>query len=195
LGILLLLPVGAMLVITTARTHATQAAAAPKAPETRVVTCNEMTGPFYREWIGTVDGLVNAEIRAQGFRYQADLDQAERRSAQSQGQLRARAHAKGQVAVAKANQYRAQLDVDRYTPLFEQHAFKQDLDNSTLNNMGAKAQLKAARTEVETDKAQVTAAKAAVQAATVAIESARINSRIHAARLIGQTTLESIRFS
>jgi membrane fusion protein (multidrug efflux system) len=69
-----------------------------------------------------------------------------------------------------------QLDVDRYTPLFEQHAITgQDLDNSNQNNMAAKAQLQATRAQVETDKAQITAAAAAVESATAAVETARIN--------------------
>ncbi len=162
--------------------------------------------PLYREWIGTVDGFVNAEIKAQVTGYlvkqeytegsfvregqllfqidprpfQADLDQAEGRLAQSQGQLvQARAQlaqAQAEVAVAEANQHRVQLDVDRYTPLFAQHAITgQDLDNSTQNNMAAKAQLQAVKAQVETDEAQITAATAAVQSATATVETARIN--------------------
>jgi membrane fusion protein (multidrug efflux system) len=66
--------------------------------------------------------------------------------------------------------------VDRYTPLFQQHAItEQDLDNSTQNNMAAKAQVQAARAQVETDRAQITAATAAVQSASAAVETARIN--------------------
>jgi membrane fusion protein (multidrug efflux system) len=93
--------------------------------------------------------------------------------AQATAQL---AQAEAQVAVADANQHRVQLDVDRYTPLFQQHAItEQDLDNSVQNNMAAKAQLQAAKAQVETDKAQITAATAAVQSAAAAVETARIN--------------------
>jgi membrane fusion protein (multidrug efflux system) len=93
--------------------------------------------------------------------------------AQARAQL---AQAEAEVAVAEANQHRVQLDVDRYTPLFAQHAITgQDLDNANQNNMAAKAQLQATKAQVETDRAQITAATAAVQSATAAVETARIN--------------------
>jgi RND family efflux transporter MFP subunit len=202
----LFLAAGAMLVIATACEHATGLAAAPKPLEVLIADVQQKDVPLYREWIGTVDGLVNAEIKAEVSGYlvkqaytegsfvrqgqllfqidprpfQADLDQAEGRLAQSQGQLaQARAQliqAQAEVAVAEANQHRVQLDVDRYTPLFQQHAItQQDLDNATQNNMAAKAQLQATKAQVETDKAQITAATAAVQSATAAVETARIN--------------------
>jgi RND family efflux transporter MFP subunit len=203
---LLLLPVGALLIITTACGRTAQATSAPRPLEVLVADVQQKDVPVYHEWIGTVDGFVNAEIKAQVTGYlvkqeytegsfvkqgqllfqidprpfQADLDQAEGRLAQSQGQLaQARAQlvqAEAEVAVAEANQHRVQLDVDRYTPLFEQHAITgQDLDNANQNNMAAKAQLQAAKAQVETDRAQITAAAAAVQSAMAAVETARIN--------------------
>jgi len=111
--------------------------------------------PSYREWIGTLDGSVNADIKAQVSGYlieqaytegtfvrrgqllfqidprpfQAELDQAEGRLAQAAGQLeqsRAQlAQAEAQVGVAEANQRRVQLDVQRYTPLAQQQATTQ----------------------------------------------------------------------
>lgn len=201
-----LFPVGAMLITASACGHSTRVAAAPKPLEVLVADVQQKDVPLYREWIGTVVGFVNAEIKAQVTGYlvkqdytegsfvrqgqllfqidprpfQADLDQAEGRLAQSQGQLaQARAQlaqAEAEVAVAEANQHRVQLDVDRYTPLFAQHAITgQDLDNANQNNMAAKAQLQATKAQVETDRAQITAATAAVQSATAAVETARIN--------------------
>src|SRR5215475_6024283 len=112
--------------------------------------------PIYGEWIGTMDGLVNADVRAQvtgylmkqGYQegsfvrkgqllfqidprpFQAALDQA-------QGQL---AQAKAMLANAQAVQRRTELDVERYTPLAkEQAASQQDLDNAVQNNLAAKA--------------------------------------------------------
>ncbi len=202
----LLLAAGAMLLFTSACGNTSKVSAAQKPLEVLVAEVQQKDVPLYREWIGTVDGFVNAEIKAQvpGYLvkqeytegsfvrqgqllfqidprpFQADLDQAEGRLAQSQGQLaQARAQlaqAEAEVAVAEANQHRVQLDVDRYTPLFRDHAItQQDLDNATQNNMAAKAQLQAAQAQVETDKAQITAATAAVQSATAAVETARIN--------------------
>jgi membrane fusion protein (multidrug efflux system) len=204
--VLLFLSAGAMLIIATACGHTTQVAAASKPLEVLVADVQQKDVPLYREWIGTVDGFVNAEIKAQVTGYlvkqeytegsfvrqgqllfqidprpfQADLDQAEGRLAQTRGQLeQARAQlaqAEAEVAVADANQHRVQLDVDRYTPLVQQHAITvQDLDNSNQNNMAAKAQLQAANAQVETDKAQIVAAAAAVQSATASVETARIN--------------------
>ena len=170
-----------------------EASAAPL--EVRVSPVRQADVPIYNEWIGTLDGLVNADIKAQVSGYlteqayvegtfvkkgqllfqidprpfQAALDQADR-LAQALGQLeqtRAQlAQAEAQVAVAEANQGRVQLDVDRYTPLAEQQAItQQDLDNAKQNNLAAKAQLQAARAQVATDKAQIVAANAAVQSA------------------------------
>jgi len=204
--VLFLFPIVAMLLTTTACERPIKAATASKPLEVLVADVQQKDVPLYREWIGTLDGLVNAEIKAQVSGYlikqeytegsfvrkgellfqidprpfQADLDQADGRLAQSQGQLeQARAQlmqAEAQVAVAEANQRRVQLDVDRYTPLAQQHAItEQDLDNATQNNMAAKAQFQAARAQVETDKAQITAAMAAVQSAKAAVETARIN--------------------
>jgi multidrug efflux pump subunit AcrA (membrane-fusion protein) len=111
--ILFFLPAGAMLLIATACGHTTRDAAAPKPLEVLVADVQQKDVPLYREWIGTVDGFVNAEIKAQVSGYlvkqeytegsfvrqgqllfqidprpfQADLDQAEGRLAQSQGQL------------------------------------------------------------------------------------------------------------
>ena len=130
-------------------------ATAPQPLEVQVVEVRQKDVPIYHEWIGTLDGLVNADIKAEVSGYlvqqaytegtfvkkgqllfqidprpfQAALDQAEGQLAQSQGQLaQARAQlsqAEAQVAVAEANQRRTQLDVDRYTPLAKQQAITQ----------------------------------------------------------------------
>lgn len=204
--ILLLLPIAAMLLVSTGCERTSKAAIAPKPFEVLVANVQQKDVPLYREWIGTVDGFVNAEIKAQVSGYlvkqdytegsfvrqgqllfqidprpfQAELDQAEARLAQSEGQLEQTkaqlSQAEAEVSVSEANQRRVQLDVDRYTPLFQQHAItEQDLDNATQNNMAAKAQLQAAKAQVETDKAQITAATAATQSAKAAVETARIN--------------------
>jgi hypothetical protein len=45
------------------RTSAT--AVEPKPPDVEVVTVEQRDVPIYREWIGTLDGLVNAAIRSE----------------------------------------------------------------------------------------------------------------------------------
>src|SRR6202042_3881769 len=121
------------------------AAATPAPPEVEIAEVQQRDVPIYGEWIGTLDGLVNADIKAQVSGYlleqaykegsfvkkgqllfqidprpfQAIVDQTEAQLAQAQGQLeQARAQllqAEAQVSVAEANQPRTQLDVDRYT--------------------------------------------------------------------------------
>src|SRR6266498_4398183 len=114
------------------------AQAAPPPLEVEVVKVEQKNVPIYSEWVGTTDGMVNADIKAQVTGYllrqdykegsfvkkgqvlfeidprpfQAALDQAK-------GQV---AQAKAQLANAEANQVRTQLDVDRYTPLAKAQA-------------------------------------------------------------------------
>ena len=132
--------------------------------------------PISKEWIGTLDGLVNAQIRPQVTGYllrqnykdgsfvkkgqlmfeidprtfQAALDQAK-------GQL---ANAEQQLAQAEANQVKAQLDVNRYVPLAKEQAVtQQDLDNAVQANRAAQAQVRAAKGQIDAAKAQVDAAQ------------------------------------
>lgn len=151
--------------------------APPNAPPiVEVVQVEQKNIPIYGEWIGTLDGLVNADVRAQvtgyllrqGYQegafvkkgqllfeidprpFQAALDQA-------QGQL---AQAKAMLANAEAVQRRTQLDVDRYTPLAkEQAASQQDLDNAVQNNLAAKATVQTAKAQIQTYEAAVETAK------------------------------------
>lgn len=151
--------------------------APPTAPlDVEVVQVEQKDVPIYGEWIGTLDGLTNADVRAQvtgylmrqGYQegafvkkgqllfeidprpFQAALDQAE-------GQL---AQAKAQLATAEAVQGRTQLDVEKYTPLAKvQAASQQDLDNSVQNNLAAKATVGTAQALIKTDEAAVETAR------------------------------------
>jgi RND family efflux transporter MFP subunit len=145
-------------------------------PDVEVAQVQQQDVPIYGEWIGTLDGLVNADVRAQvtgyllrqGYQegafvkkgqllfeidprpFQAALDQAE-------GQL---AQAKALLANAQAVQGRTQLDVERYTPLAkEQAASQQDLDNAVQNNLAAKATVATAEAQIKTDQAAVETAR------------------------------------
>ncbi|HTP34790.1 MAG TPA: efflux RND transporter periplasmic adaptor subunit [Candidatus Acidoferrales bacterium] len=201
-----LLPVAAVSIAATGCSRSSSAAAPPALLEVQVAKVQQKDVPVLKEWIGTLDGFVNADIKAEVSGYlvkqaytegsfvkegqllfqidsrpfQASVDQALGKLAQSEGQLeeaRAQlAQAEAQVAVAEANQRRTQLDQDRYTPLAQQQAItQQDLDNATQNNMAAKAQLQAARAAVETAKAQITTGLAAVESDKAAVETAHIN--------------------
>jgi RND family efflux transporter MFP subunit len=144
--------------------------------DVEVVQVEQKDVPIYGEWIGTLDGLTNADVRAQVTGYimkqayqegafvkkgqllfeidprpfQAALDQAE-------GQL---AQAKALLANAIAVQGRTQLDVERYGPLAkEQAASQQDLDNAVQNNLAAKATVQTAQAQIKTNEAAVETAK------------------------------------
>ena len=145
-------------------------------PEVEVLQVQQEDVPVIHEWIGTLDGLVNADVRAQVTGYllkqeyqegrfvkrgqllfqidprpfQAALDQA-------QGQL---AQAKAALANAQAVQRRTELDVERYTPLAkEQAASQQDLDNAVQNNLAALATIETAKAQIKTYEASVETAK------------------------------------
>jgi RND family efflux transporter MFP subunit len=147
-------------------------------PDVEVVQVEQKDVPIYGEWIGTLDGLVNADVKAQVTGYLLSQDYKEGRFVkkgqllfqidprpfqaaldQAEGQL---AQAKAQLANAEAVQGRTQLDVNRYTPLVkEQAASQQDLDNAVQNNLAAKA--------------TVATAKAQIQATEAAVETAKLN--------------------
>src|SRR5271165_5573559 len=142
--------------LTTSCSNQTSGATTAAPAVVEVAQVEQRDVPIYSEWIGTLDGFVNADIKAQVTGYllqqayqegsfvkkgqllfqidprpfQAALDQAQGQLAQSEGQLaEARAElaqAEAQVAVAEANQRRTQLDVERYTPLAQQQAITQE---------------------------------------------------------------------
>ena len=180
--------------------------AQPGPPEVQVVQVEQKDVPIYSEWIGTLEGMVNAEIKAQVTGYllkqdysegtfvrkgqllfeidprplQAVLDQANGELAKAESQL-AQADAQllqaaAQLAQAEANQGKAQLDVDRYTPLVKEKAItQQEFDNAGQANLAAKALVKAADAGVQTAKAAILAAKAQVKAAKAAVQTAQLN--------------------
>jgi RND family efflux transporter MFP subunit len=165
-----------VLIIATVRPKGTSGAGPTAPADVLVVQVEQKDVPIYGDWIGTLDGLTNADVRAQvtgyllrqGYQegafvkkgqllfeidprpFKAALDQAE-------GQL---AQAKALLANAQAVQGRTQLDVDRYTPLAkEQAASQQDLDNAVQNNLAAKASVATAEAQIKTDEATVETAR------------------------------------
>jgi RND family efflux transporter MFP subunit len=185
------------LVLTAGCSRKIDAAAHPPPLDVLVAPVQQKDVPVYQEWIGTLDGLVNADIKAEVSGYlieqtykegsfvskgqllfqidprpfQAALDQAQGQLAQSEGQLeQARAQlaqAEAQVAVAEANQRRTQLDVDRYTPLAQQQAITQEDLDNATQNNIA------AKAQVQSASAQVATAKAQITAAGAAVQSAK----------------------
>jgi membrane fusion protein (multidrug efflux system) len=164
--------------------------AAPQAPEVIVAAVEKRDVPMEREWVGTLDGLVNAAIKAQVAGYllrqdyaegsfvhkgqllfeidprpfQAAVDQAAGLLAQTQAQVaQAQAglvQAQAQLATAQANQKKAQMDEERYIPLAQQQAITQQDLDNALQTNRAQ-------------KAQVAAAEAQVGTAQAQVEAGR----------------------
>src|SRR5262252_7247008 len=167
-------------------------------PEVDVVSVEQKDVPTYHEYIGTLDGLVNADVRAQvtgyllkqGYQegafvkqgqllFQIDPRPFQAAFDQAQGQL---AQAKAMLTNAQAVQRRTELDVERYTPLVkEQAASQQDLDNAVQNNLAALA-------TIETAKAQIKTYEASVETAKINLEFTRLVAPIDG--VAGQAQLQ-----
>ncbi len=183
-------------------------------PEVEVVQVTQQDVPISSEWIGTLEGMVNATIKAQVTGYlrkqrytegalvtqgqvlfeidprpfQAALDQAKGELAKAQGQLvQANAQlvqANAQLAQAEANQGKTQLDVDRYIPL----AKAQAITTQDLDN--AVQNNLAAKAQVAAAKAGIEVAKAAIVAAKAVVEATK--AAVATATLnLGFTTIQS----
>jgi RND family efflux transporter MFP subunit len=178
-------------------TRSTAAAGSPRPTEVQVVPVQQRDVPIYHEWIGTLDGLVNAAIKAEVTGYllsqnytegsfvrkgqllfQIDPRPFDAALAQAQGQL---AVARGQLAQSKAqltqaqaqlaqsvaNQGRTQLDVDKYTPLAKQQAITQQDLDNAVQNNIA------AKAQIDAGKASVETAQAQIEANNAAVEAAQ----------------------
>jgi membrane fusion protein (multidrug efflux system) len=172
-------------------------AAEPAPPEVEVVAVEQKDIPIYREWIGTLDGLVNAAIRSQVTGYlltqdypegsfvrkgqllfqidprplQAAADQAKGQLAQANGQLALTQaqyqQSEAQLASAEANQRKAQFDENRYIPLAKEHAVTQQDLDNAVQSNDS------AKAQVKMATAQIEAAKAQIEAASAAVEAAK----------------------
>jgi membrane fusion protein (multidrug efflux system) len=170
---------------------------APPPPEVEVVQVVPQDVPITKEWVSTLKGLVNSDIRSQVSGYllkqdytngaavnkgdvlfevdprpfQAAVDQARANLEQARGALE---QANAGLAEAKANQQRAEadlgkteIDVKRYTPLAQQKAISQQ----ELDN-AVQANL-AAKAQVESTKGAVGTAAANINARKASIDAAQ----------------------
>ena len=178
-------------------------AAGPPAPvDVEVAQVAARDVPIVKEWIGTLDGRVNAGIRGQVTGYllrqayldgsfvrrcdplfeidarpfEAALNEAKGRLAQVESGVQ---QAAGNLAQSQARLGKAELDVKRYTPLVKSRAISQEeMDNAVQSRLEAQAGVEASRAGIETAKASVVAAKAAVYDAEVKLGFTRIASPI-----------------
>src|SRR5215469_13787166 len=162
--------------------------AAPAPPAVEFIQVGQKDVPVTKEWVATLDGFVNAQIRAQvkGLLikqnytdgafvskgsalfeidprpFQATLDQANANLEQ----------AKANLQRAQAQLGKTELDVTRYTPLAKESAIsQQELDDAVQANLAAKAQ-------VQQEKAAIESAQAAVESAKLNLGFTRIVSPI-----------------
>jgi len=138
---------------------AKQPPAPPAPPTVEVVEVRPQDVPIYHEWIGTLDGLVNAQIRAQVTGYLLTQNYREGDLAKK-GELlfqiddrpfkAALDQAKGKLAQDQAQQSKAQWDMERYAPLAKENAISQQEYNDAVQaNLAAQAQVKADEAAVE----------------------------------------------
>jgi membrane fusion protein (multidrug efflux system) len=194
--------IAAILVNAAARSGAKASVQPPSAPAVEVAAVEEKDIPVYGEWIGTLTGQVNADVKAQVTGYllkrnykegsfvhkgellfevdsrpfQAALDQAKGQLDQAQAQL---IQDEAQLATAEANQFKSQLDVEKYAPLAKVDAVsQQDFDNANQTNLANKAQVKAAEAAIASAHAQIHASQAAVETAAINLNFTRIVSPI-----------------
>ena len=154
-----------MLLLAVASCHKAPPPQLPP-PEVQVADVIQRDVPIYSEWVGTLDGFVNAEIRPkiEGYlqkqlyrdgafvrqgdvlfeidprQYQAALDQA-----------------MGTMGRAEAALFKARNDVQRYTPLVAQKAVsQQELDNAVAAEMESTAALESAKANVQQARLNLT---------------------------------------
>jgi membrane fusion protein (multidrug efflux system) len=196
--VVIILILGALIV---AGRSSKPAQAAPPSLEVEVVKVEQRDVPIYSEWIGTTDGMVNADIKAQVTGYllrqdykegsfvkkgqllfeidprpfQAALDQANGQVAQFQGQLEQAisqvTQAEAQVAQANGQLSQAQAQVAQA----QANQVKTQLD---ANKYAPLAEQKAV-TQQDYDNAVQTnvVAKAQVESAKAGVEAARAQLR------------------
>jgi len=194
--------VAAIMVSLVAHSGAKASTKAPPMPMVEVAAVEQKDVPVYGEWIGTLTGQVNADVKAQVTGYllsrkyqegsyvrkgqllfeidprpfQAALDQTKGQLAQAQAQL---VQDQAQLATAEANQLKSQLDLEKYGPLAKVDAIsKQDFDNANQTNLANKAQVQAAQAAITAAKAQIQASQAAVETASINLNFTRIVSPI-----------------
>src|SRR5258707_8978334 len=134
-------------------------AAPPPTPEVRVAPVIQQDVPVYSDWVATLDGYVNAEIRPQVSGYIIKQNYKEG-SLVRRGQVlfeidprpfqAALDRAKGDLAQAQAQLGKSILDVKRDTPLAEARAIAQSqLDNENQAKLGAQAAVESDQAAIE----------------------------------------------
>jgi len=144
------------------RTAVSASSGAPPRMKVSVVKADETEVPITGEWVGTLDGYVNAQIQPQASGYLIRQDYREGSEVQKDQILfeidprpfeAALQQAQGQLGQAQAQLALAQINVNRDTPLAAAHAIaKSQLDNEIQQKSQAEAAVQSAQAAVSTAK-------------------------------------------
>jgi membrane fusion protein, multidrug efflux system len=148
----------AALVLFSACSRPVTNAALDQPQEVLVTEVLQQDVPVVREWIGSLDGSVNADIRARVSGYLISQDYKEGTVVQKGDPLfqidpstyeAALEQAKSSLAQAQANQLQTEQTEQRERELFEKKVESQQaLDNAVQSNSAAKAEVKAQQAAV-----------------------------------------------
>jgi membrane fusion protein, multidrug efflux system len=179
-----------------------KAAGPPTPPSVEVVDLVPKDVPIFSEWVGTMDGIVNATIRPQVSGYlikqnykegdfvkkgqllfeidprtfQAAVNQANAALDQAVAGLE---RSKAEVSVTDARWVTAKANLARIKPLAAQNAVSQkDLDDAVGAELSTGSSVLAAKAAVGASEAAVGAAKAALDKAQLDLEFTKIHSPI-----------------
>ena len=196
-----------IVVVTVASKSNNSVGAAPRPLDVEVVQVKQEDVPIYSEWIGTTEGMVNADIKAQVTGYllrqnyqegsfvkkgqllfeidprplQAVSDQASGQLAQFEGQL---AQANSQVVQAEAQEAQGNSQLQEAQAQLAQAQANQVKTQLDVNKYAPLAEQKAV-TQQEYDNAiqANVVSKAQVEAAKAGVEAARARLRVANAQI------------
>lgn len=131
----------------------------PPPPVVEVLAVMQKDVPIYKEWVGSLDGYVNAVIRPQVSGYLIKQNYREGELVKK-GQVlfeidprtfqAALDQAKGQLAQQQARNATAKANLDRVRPLAEKNAVsKKDLDDAVGMELSTRSSVEAAKAAVE----------------------------------------------
>jgi membrane fusion protein (multidrug efflux system) len=134
--------------------------AAPAPVDVTVTTVQQSDVPVTQEWVASLTGFVDAQVRAQVSGNLTRQDYAEGGPVRKGDLLfeidprpfqAALAQAEAQLAQAEAQVGKTEEDVTRYLPLAREQAIsQQELDDAVQANLAAKAEAASARAAVQT---------------------------------------------
>jgi membrane fusion protein, multidrug efflux system len=135
---------------------------APPLPEVVVTDVVQRNVPVYSESVGTTEGFVNADIypKITGYLLKQNYSDGDRvRAGQLLFQIDDREYraaldqALGDLGQKQADYKKNRQDLDKYTPLYEQHVIsKQEFDHVTQTTRASAAAVASAEAAVETAK-------------------------------------------